>query len=224
MRLAKDASDEVRRRVQNQTLGHRGHKHDPLYRARKLLVSASEQITDNGHTKPRGLLDAGDPCGEVRDAWHARETLRQHSHTDLIRSIRVDSRSALNAAGRGAPAGAWHAMAVTAATDPDTSRPDTSPQAPAEGVFSVSVVVSGVRCFLAYVLFPWGLPAAGIASGVGSGLGLAIGAVAIVFNGLSIRRFQRAEHRWRWPITALNGGIIVLLAILMVIDLNGLFG
>ena len=62
--------------VQNQTLGHRGHKHDPLYRARKLLVSASENITDNGHTKLRGLLDAGDPYGEVRDAWHAKETLR----------------------------------------------------------------------------------------------------------------------------------------------------
>ena len=76
LRLANDALDEVRRRVQNQTLGHRGHKHDPLYRARKLLVSASENITDNGHTKLRGLLDAGDPYGEVRDAWHAKETLR----------------------------------------------------------------------------------------------------------------------------------------------------
>ena len=76
MRLGNDALDEVRRRVQNQTLGHRGHKHDPLYRARKLLVMASERITDNGHTKLRGLLDAGDPYGEVRDAWHAKETLR----------------------------------------------------------------------------------------------------------------------------------------------------
>ena len=43
---------------------------DPLYRARKLLVSASERITDNGHTHLRGLLDAGDPYGEARDAWH----------------------------------------------------------------------------------------------------------------------------------------------------------
>ena len=121
-------------------------------------------------------------------------------------------------------AGAWHAMAVTAAADPDTTHPDAAPQAPAERVFSVSVVVSGVRCFLAYVLFPWVLPAAGIASGVGSGLGLAIGAAAIVFNGLSIRRFQRADHRYKWAITLLNGGIIVLLSILMVIDLNDLFG
>ena len=115
-------------------------------------------------------------------------------------------------------------MAVTAAADPATSHPDSAAEGPAERVFSVSVVVSGVRCFLAYVLFPWLLPAAGIASGVGSGMGLAIGAAAITFNGLSIRRFQRTGHRWRWPITALNSGIIVLLAVLMVIDLNDLLG
>ena len=76
VRLGNDALDEVRRRVQNQTLGHRGHKHDPLYRARKLLVSASERVTDSGRVRLRGLLDAGDPYGEVRDAWHAKETLR----------------------------------------------------------------------------------------------------------------------------------------------------
>ena len=76
VRLANTALDEVRRRVQNQTLGHRGHAHDPLYRARKLFVSASENITEHGRTKLRGLLDAGDPYGEVRDAWHAKETLR----------------------------------------------------------------------------------------------------------------------------------------------------
>ena len=76
VRLANTALDEVRRRVQNQTLGHRGHKHDPLYKARKLLVSASENITDSGRVRLRGLLDAGDPYGEVRDAWHAKETLR----------------------------------------------------------------------------------------------------------------------------------------------------
>ena len=113
-------------------------------------------------------------------------------------------------------------MAVTAAADPATSRPERPDAAPTERVFSMSVVVSGIRCFLAYVLFPWLLPAAGIASGVGSGLGLAIGAVAIVFNVLSIRRFQRTGHRWRWLITALNSGIIVLLTVLMVIDLNDL--
>ena len=66
--VGKGGLDEVRRRVQNQTLGHRGHKHDPLYRARKLLVSAFEKITEHGRVRLRGLLDAGDPYGEVRDA------------------------------------------------------------------------------------------------------------------------------------------------------------
>ena len=76
VRLANDALDEVRRRVQHQTLGRRGHKQDPLYRARKLLVSACENITDNGHTRLRGLPAAGDPYGEAKDAWHAKGTLR----------------------------------------------------------------------------------------------------------------------------------------------------
>jgi len=115
-------------------------------------------------------------------------------------------------------------MAVTAAAAPATSHPGAPPPAPAERVFRTSVAVSGVRCFLAYVLFPWLLPAAGIASGVGSGLGLAIGAVAIVFNVLSIRRFQRTRHRYRWLISVLNAAIIVLLTVLMVIDLNDLLG
>ena len=39
-------------------------------------MSASENVTDSGRVRLRGLLDAGDPYGEVRDAWHAKETLR----------------------------------------------------------------------------------------------------------------------------------------------------
>ena len=66
--LANDALDEARRRIQQQTLGHRGHKDDPRYRSRKLLTTASERVTGAGRTRLRGLLDAGDPYREVRDA------------------------------------------------------------------------------------------------------------------------------------------------------------
>ena len=76
VRTANQALDEVRRRIQNATLGHRGRKADPLYRARKLLLMASELINDDNRTKLLGLLKAGDPHGEVRDAWHAKEVLR----------------------------------------------------------------------------------------------------------------------------------------------------
>ena len=70
VKLANTALDEVRRRVQNQTLGHRGHKHDPLYRIRKLLLTGHERVSESGETKLLGLLAAGDPHNEVRNAWH----------------------------------------------------------------------------------------------------------------------------------------------------------
>lgn len=88
--------------------------------------------------------------------------------------------------------------------------------------FSTSILVSGTRCLLAYVVFPWALPAAGVAGGVGPGIGLAVGLVAIGFNVASIRRFWAADHRWKWPISALNGTVIALLTVLAVFDLGEL--
>ena len=76
IRLANDGVDETRRRVQNDTLGHRGRKDDPLYRIRRLLLAAHERLGDTADAKLRGLLAAGDPPGEVRLARHAKETLR----------------------------------------------------------------------------------------------------------------------------------------------------
>jgi transposase len=76
VKLANSKLDECRRRVQTETLGHRGRKDDPFYRARRLLTKAHERLDDRGDTKLRGLLAAGDPRGEVRTAWHAKETVR----------------------------------------------------------------------------------------------------------------------------------------------------
>ncbi len=83
VRLANSKLDECRRRVQNETMGHRGRKHDPLYRIRRLLTKADERLTEGGRTKLTGLLAAGDPRGEVKTAWHAKEVVRQiYAHTD----------------------------------------------------------------------------------------------------------------------------------------------
>ena len=76
VRLADSAIDDVRRRVHNETTGGRGTEHDALCRTRRLLLRAAERISERGRTKLVGLLAAGDPRGEVRDAWHAKETLR----------------------------------------------------------------------------------------------------------------------------------------------------
>ncbi len=76
VQLANRRLDECRRRVQNEILGHRGHKADPLFRARRLLTMAHERLDPAGDEKLRGLLAAGDPKGEVAYAWHAKEAVR----------------------------------------------------------------------------------------------------------------------------------------------------
>jgi len=76
VRLANVVVDQVRRRVQQTTLGHRGRKRDPLYRIRKLLLTAAEQLTGRGRARLRAGLTAGDPDGEVAAAWQGKELLR----------------------------------------------------------------------------------------------------------------------------------------------------
>lgn len=94
----------------------------------------------------------------------------------------------------------------------------------AERAFSKSVMVSAVRCTLTYVLIPFVFPLIGFGAGVGPWIGLPIGIAAIIANVVSIRRFHRADHRWKWPMTAINVGIIGLLAVLVVLDAAELLG
>jgi transposase len=83
IKLANAKLDECRRRVQNETLGHRGHKSDPLYRCRRLLTKAEERLDDRGREKLLGLLRAGDPHGDVSTMWQAKEAVRElYSHGD----------------------------------------------------------------------------------------------------------------------------------------------
>jgi transposase len=74
--LAIRAVDQVRRRVQNQTLGHRGRKHDPLYRIRRLLLVGAERLDERGWDRLFFGLDLGDPDGDLAAAWLAKELLR----------------------------------------------------------------------------------------------------------------------------------------------------
>ena len=75
--------DQCRRRVQQELLGHRGRKGDPLFRARRLLAKAHERLDERGNEKLTGLLEAGDPKGQVRMAWHAKESVRElYTHSD----------------------------------------------------------------------------------------------------------------------------------------------
>ena len=89
----------------------------------------------------------------------------------------------------------------------------------AERVFSLSMTVSGLRCFIAYVLFPWMLPVVRVAGWVGISFGLVLGVVAIVFNVLSIRRFWRVNHKHKKLITTVNVCVIILVVLLLIFDI-----
>ena len=84
VQLANRMLDEVRRRVQNETLGHRGRKDDPLYRARRRLLLARERLTGSQAERVAGLVRAGDPRSEVGYAYAAKEVVRQiYEHTNV---------------------------------------------------------------------------------------------------------------------------------------------
>jgi hypothetical protein len=97
-----------------------------------------------------------------------------------------------------------------------------TPETTATSAFSRSVVISGIRCLLAYIVFPWLLPLFGVAAGVGAAVGLAVGVVAIGFNVASIRRFWTVRAQWRWAVIAINVVVIVLLLILIAVDVADL--
>ncbi len=65
VKLGNTVVDEVRRRTQQATLGHRGRKGDPLYGIRGLLLTGHERLTDRGRARLRAGLAAGDPHDEV---------------------------------------------------------------------------------------------------------------------------------------------------------------
>ena len=74
--LANRALDAVRRRVQNEQLGHRGRKDDPLYRARRVLLRGEERLDEKAAARLASLLELGDPDGEVAIAYRIKERLR----------------------------------------------------------------------------------------------------------------------------------------------------
>ncbi len=97
--------------------------------------------------------------------------------------------------------------------------PASVDEAAAHRIFSASILLSALRCLLSYIVFPIVTPLLGAAAGVGPAIGLPNGNAALVFDVRGIRRFWQANHRWRWPITALYGVVMVLVTVLVIGDI-----
>jgi hypothetical protein len=91
-------------------------------------------------------------------------------------------------------------------------------EASARALVERSLAISMVRCLLTYIVLPFVLPALGVGLGVAPLIGLPVGVVAIAANVASVRRFWRADHRYRWHYTALATVIVLMLVWLIVAD------
>ena len=83
VKLANTKLDECRRRVQNETMGHRGHSRSSL--SVPASVDQGEGATGRQGTREAGrrLLAAGDPHGDVATMWQAKEAVRElYAHGD----------------------------------------------------------------------------------------------------------------------------------------------
>ena len=72
VRLAGDALDRCRRRVQQELHGHRGRASDPLYRARRTLHTGADLLTDRQRIRLQALFDPDihhDEHVEVEATW-----------------------------------------------------------------------------------------------------------------------------------------------------------
>jgi transposase len=76
VRLGLDALDQVRRRVQHDTLGHRGHAGDPLFGIRRLLRRGHDHHSARSWARMLTGLATGDDREQVGRAWIAAQELR----------------------------------------------------------------------------------------------------------------------------------------------------
>jgi hypothetical protein len=124
IRLANAVADQARRRMQQATMGHRGCTYDSLYRIRKLLVTAAEQLTQRGRARLRARDTMKIERGAVRSAnldstrwplsWGVASRYRTagrcgsaaHRRCPCFRTLQVSLLDATDVTGV-APAGRW---------------------------------------------------------------------------------------------------------------------
>ena len=97
-RLGLACTDQVRRRVQQDTLGHRGYTGDPLFGVRRLLRRRADRLTERQTNRLQAALRTGDRHGEVTAAWHvAQRLMAVYTRTDPT-TAKADADRLINAA------------------------------------------------------------------------------------------------------------------------------
>lgn len=84
VKLGTAVVDEVRRRVQQATTGHRGRKGDPLFGIQTILRAGVENLSDKQQARLARAIEADEAHDEVFVAWQCAQDLRAaYRTTDL---------------------------------------------------------------------------------------------------------------------------------------------
>ena len=102
IRLAGDALDGCRRRVQQELHGHRGRKGDPLYSARRTLHTGADLLTEKQQDRLDTLF-AGDRHVQVECTWGIYQRMISAYRDPDRASGRVEMRSVIDALTVGVP-------------------------------------------------------------------------------------------------------------------------
>lgn len=85
-----------------------------------------------------------------------------------------------------------------------------------------SIIISGIRCIITYLMIPILTPLVRLSNVVSAPIGIVLSLVAIGFGFNSLRRFWLADHRLRWRYTTFIGVVFVLLLVGIVVDVVSL--
>jgi hypothetical protein len=76
--------------IQHGTLGHRGHKRDPLFEARRVLRRRADRLNEKAITRLQAALAACDPHGEVTAARICAQDLARVPDPGTGRRLALD--------------------------------------------------------------------------------------------------------------------------------------
>lgn len=85
-----------------------------------------------------------------------------------------------------------------------------------------SIIISGIRCIITYLLVPIVTPIIGFLGVLAAPLSIGLSVLAIVLGYNSLRRFWLADHRLRWRYTAFIAVVWALLLVGIGIDVANL--
>ena len=89
----------------------------------------------------------------------------------------------------------------------------------AENALSLSLMFSGMRCILQYVLLPFLLPIVGVAADAAAPILLLINLIAIASIFFSLRRFWTIGYKRRWAYLVVALAALTLLTAFTLYDL-----